>query len=109
VLVVDGTETTPEDTRNKSAIDLKAEFDAAGLSGLTPEEWLLLHAEGAFSGKPFDDWKKNSQTWNLASYLKKADSVPASNWFPGDSQVNLGLHWPYGSDGDLGSRRAVRL
>ena len=109
VLVVDGTETTPEDTRNKSAIDLKAEFDAAGLSGLTPEEWLLLHAEGAFSGKPFDDWKKNSQTWNLASYLKKADSVPASNWFPGDSQVYLGLLWPYGSDGDLGSRRAVRL
>jgi hypothetical protein len=109
VLVVDGTETVPEDTLNKSANDLKAEFDKLGLSGLTPEEWLLLHAEGALKGIPFDDYKKVSVTWNLASYLKKSGRVPDSRWDPGLSQADLYWYGPGRSAGNLGSRRVVRI
>jgi hypothetical protein len=109
VLIVDGTETTPEDTRNKSANTLKAEFDAAGLSGLTPEEWLLLHAEGALGGKPFDVWEDDSFTWNLASYLKKGGNVPHSSWGPVGSRAILRWDLPGGSHGGLGSRRVVRI
>jgi hypothetical protein len=109
VLVVDGTETTPGDTRNKSANDLKAEFGALGLSGLTPEEWLLLHAEGALKGIPFDDYKKDSVTWNLASYLKKRGRVPDSFWYPEASRARLYWHRPGDSFGNLGSRRVVRI
>ena len=108
VLVVDGTETIPEDTLNKSAIELQAEFDALGLSGLTPEEWLLFHIEGVLKGIPFDDYTKNSYCWNLASYLK-GGSVPDTFWDPEGSEAYLDCGLPPDSDEDLGSRRAVRL
>jgi hypothetical protein len=108
VLIVDGTETTLEDTLNKSAIDLKKEFDEAGLSGLTPEEWLLLHAEGALKGTPFDDYSKDSFTWNLDSYLTSGD-VPDSYWSPGGSQAGLSWNEPDNSNENLGSRRSVRI
>jgi hypothetical protein len=109
VLIVDGTETTPEDTRNKSANTLKAEFDALGLSGLTPEEWLLLHAEGALSGIPFDDYRKASVTWNLASYLEKSGRVPFAYWDRDDPQAVLSWYGAGNSSERLGVRRAVRF
>jgi len=116
VLVVDGTETTPEDTRNKSAIDLKVEFDSLGLSGLTCEEWLTLHAEGAFKGIPFDVLRlprgvEKSETWNLAAYLKNRYSVPSSYWSPAEEhlKVILSIERPDNFFWWLGSRRAVRL
>jgi hypothetical protein len=109
VLITDGAETVPKDTLNKSAIALKAEFYDLGLSGLTPEEWLLLHAEGALKGVPFDDYSKDSYCCNLAAFLKKVGRVPGSYWNPEFSQARLYWGRPGDSGGDLGSRRVVRI
>jgi len=106
VLVVDGTETVPKDTLNKLPHTLKAEFDALGLGGLTPEDWLTLHIEGALKGIPFDDARSHSINWNLASY-EEGGCVPNAHWetewayLSGDSPEDRGP--------SAGARRAVRL
>lgn len=109
VLIVDGTETVPKNTLGKSAIGLKRESDALGLSGLTPEDWLALHAEGSLRGNPFRDYTKHSGTWNLASYLEKDGRVPHACWSRDDSRAYLFMDGAGNSRADLDARRAVRL
>ena len=111
VVVVEGASRVPKNTLGKSAIKLKSEFDGAGLSGLTTEDWLMLHAEGVRIGVPFDDCKKNSVDLLLASYLKKYGGTPSAYWNSENESLRAELFVGFSDEAidNTGARRAVRL
>jgi hypothetical protein len=108
VLVVDGGNTVPADTK-KSANDLLAENKEKGLSGLTPEEWLFLHAEGVRRGDPYDKCGDKSACWHLGAFLKGKSAVPRGYWHDVSSGASLYYLVPSNRYGYLGARRAVRI
>jgi hypothetical protein len=104
VLVVEGAETTPN--LNETAEDILAADLQKKLTGLTPEDDLMLQAEGLLSGQPFES---STSKWLTGCYLKNLHGVPHSDWRPVGAQVGFDGRRPGYRNPSLGSRPAVRL
>jgi|GEM_PF-2406865 len=104
VLVVEGAETTPN--LNETAEDILAADLQKQLTGLTPEDDLMLQAEGLLAGQPFEQftWK-----WLTGCYLKNLHKVPDSYWSPDRARVGFSGDPPGVQSPVLGSRPAVRI
>lgn len=105
VVVVDGTDEVPEETKNKSAIDLVQQFEKAGFSFMGPEAYVVLQMRGKLRGKQYD-----VETWTwLDAYIKEYSSVAAGYWVPGNQELELDYGDPSDRDVYLGARRSVRV
>jgi len=107
VLIVDGDDEVQNDSINKSAEDLLVENDTLGITGITPEEWLILHGSGVEEkGQPFD---LNQWTLCMASYLKNLGTIPACIWGRLAFYATLHYYLPDDRSPGIGSRRSVRI
>ena len=105
VVVVDGTDKVPEETKNRSAIDLAQQFEKSGFSFMGPEAYVVFQMRGKLRGKQYDEeiW-----TW-LDAYIKAVSSVAAGYWSPAAQELELYHVAPSSEVDNLGARRSVRV
>ncbi|MBP9863910.1 hypothetical protein KBC54_00475 [Patescibacteria group bacterium] len=109
LLLTNPNESLAPDSKNKSADELVAEFQAKGLSGLTLADFFIeerRHFEE--TGNHLIDWGKSDYSWLLSS-RDGASRVLDAGWYPGAHQVGVrsypsGLRNPH-----LGARSSVVL
>jgi hypothetical protein len=105
VVVVDGTDEVPEETKNRSAIDLAQQFERSGFSFMGPEAYVVFQMRGKLRGKQYDE-----ETWTwLDAYIKAFSSVAAGFWAPDFRELELSSVDPSGRVDYLGARRSVRV
>ncbi len=109
LLLTNPNESLAPDSKNKSADELVAEFQAKGLSGLTLADFFIeerRHFEE--TGKHLIDWGKSDYSWLLSS-RDGASRVLNAGWDPGDHRVDV-YSCPSGyRSSNLGARSSVVL
>ena len=107
VLIVDGDDEVQNETLDKSADDLLEGNKSNGITGITPEEFLIMHASGVQEkGKPFN---AVTSTWCTSSYFKDFGDVPYSCWDSFDLKIDFEKGIKGATNTHLGARRAVRI
>ncbi|MEK6901110.1 MAG: hypothetical protein AABX37_02105, partial [Nanoarchaeota archaeon] len=105
VLIVDGCDEVPEETKKKKAIELAQDLGSKGLSLLSKEAYLHLQQRGSLRGRNYD---QKIWTW-LDEYIKSFSAVACAYWNPDLQGLSLNRSAPSASTGILGGRRSVRV